>query len=1510
MSANSNYTCRETYYSYGSYLRSRGYDKEICNLVAAIEAGQIKIGPITPGSCPGTATTINNSVNINGCPSGPNSTTGILKVTGGNIGPANIDPSGTVTSFLNGSKNFGIQSSTGIRNLGPIYSSTDCNHANYFGAPFHIFDGGSGGDCSSNVLIRGNLLVDGSAVQLGGFFGETLTLVTLPYNTALGTLNLFRSPSANGNTMTVYNDTSDNILSAGGWETSLSFAIDGNILNTDNSGSVIPRIAGMTNQQGHVRSLKGITVCNPPLAGQPIDICYNTDISGSPYALQVYGDLTIDRGNNDASGNIDLSGGDINFYLNNNKNAYIHANGDASFNGHVTIYDLSVINVMTVGTSTTYIDTNDVSTNNLKANNVNAGFVIVDNSLNTSFIYSPLVEDLTIQAGTSGGANVEFVANKVIIDDLSVNQVNANSINLNIAVFNTINTTDLSVNHHASIYDLSVTNLLNVGNVTITQSQVQTNTLRSTNTNPLTIQGGASGTENINVSATTVNMRDNVSLVTISDLSVNDISVGQIDVTNMDVSTITNSGKITTTDLSVNTYASILDLSVVNLMTVGNDISLTNGTVTSTVVDCANISVSNNGRFINDVSVNNILEVGLNTITHDLSVNRHASIYDLSVVNFMTVGTSTTTITTNSIDAITVNASTVNSTDGSFNHIIAKDISVNDTLQIGETIIQSDSITVKDLILNGELDISGNLIIGNEIDGGAFLDVCGTLLVNSGNKNMFINTSINPNTNQNSSTIGYNNLAIGQNAMSDPNTLDQDASANIAIGYNSLAKFQFGSFNTSVGANSLNNYEGNSNSIGENTAFGAYSMSNFIGDNQYKDSNNTAIGAYSLQNILDGSNTALGYKAGQNDISGNGNTYLGAFTDTNDNSQVFINSTAVGVNSKIGKSNAIILGDSSNSNLNVGIKTNAPQAELHVVGDLIVTGNINANSLDTSLNTFYDLSVNNNLTVSNDVDISNNLTVGNKIIVQDLSVNGLASIYDLSVINLMTVGTSTTTIDTNSINAISGIFDNSLNVNDNFSVNHSTGMIDFSAIDVTFNESLKIYKSNNTNFIQTPYNNANENLYMYTEGTFDLDVSKNLVIKGNEQIDISSGGYTEIRAGQGIDLTANQDITFTATDVSFINVSNVYFGNSVVDISDLRIGSRVVTSTIVSPNDELQISSIQDGMTFTSLSGDISFTSTKSGFIVDASQGITFYGNSSSVDFYGNSANFVDMSVNMVDLSVNNIITNSIDTNSPTNIISFGNSRLHDISSIIVENSIITPSVLSTSNLTVGAVSGNLNLDSVDGNIFINAGNNDISFNADTITFDASVCFLKDPSIKEEIYENRELKIYGSSTIIFDISGPYQGGVVGGDVPAGTTDLSFVLPPIYNDLNPPSLFNSIFTENYIDFSNNQAAVDNTLFEVYLSISAKFTNQTDALTFQFIDVDSSSNVVDIDTRSIAEKASVWSTVVFGPVSFVFKPGVSPDYDFITKQWKIAVTQVGTGALIQSDPRLTIKMKSIV
>lgn len=39
-------SCRNTYGGYGSYLRSRGYDQEICNLVRKIEDGTIKAGAI------------------------------------------------------------------------------------------------------------------------------------------------------------------------------------------------------------------------------------------------------------------------------------------------------------------------------------------------------------------------------------------------------------------------------------------------------------------------------------------------------------------------------------------------------------------------------------------------------------------------------------------------------------------------------------------------------------------------------------------------------------------------------------------------------------------------------------------------------------------------------------------------------------------------------------------------------------------------------------------------------------------------------------------------------------------------------------------------------------------------------------------------------------------------------------------------------------------------------------------------------------------------------------------------------------------------------------------------------------------------------------------------------------------------------------------------------------------------------------------------------------------------
>jgi hypothetical protein len=149
MSGN-NFTCRDKYYNYGSYLRSRGYDKEICSLVTDIQNGTIPIGPITPGNC-STPTTIEGNVTIkkdSTCPD-PNKT-GILRINGGDVGDN--------TSPLIDAQNYGLQVTNGSFLQGPIIQNTDCSHNNYYSAGNHIFnDPDMGSLCSTNVIIHGDL---------------------------------------------------------------------------------------------------------------------------------------------------------------------------------------------------------------------------------------------------------------------------------------------------------------------------------------------------------------------------------------------------------------------------------------------------------------------------------------------------------------------------------------------------------------------------------------------------------------------------------------------------------------------------------------------------------------------------------------------------------------------------------------------------------------------------------------------------------------------------------------------------------------------------------------------------------------------------------------------------------------------------------------------------------------------------------------------------------------------------------------------------------------------------------------------------------------------------------------------------------------------------------------------------------------------------------------------------------------------------------------------------------
>tara|TARA_R110002074_G_scaffold119409_2_gene252575 strand:- start:374 stop:1519 length:1146 start_codon:yes stop_codon:yes gene_type:complete len=148
MSGN-NFTCRDKYYNYGSYLRSRGYDKEICSLVTDIENGNIPIGPITPGSCP-NPTIIEGNVTITTCDG--LSDTGILRVNGGTIGTS------TSASPLSDAEKYGLQVKKGAYISGPIIqTSVDCSHNNYFSAGNHIFNDPSMGCLSTNVIVHGDI---------------------------------------------------------------------------------------------------------------------------------------------------------------------------------------------------------------------------------------------------------------------------------------------------------------------------------------------------------------------------------------------------------------------------------------------------------------------------------------------------------------------------------------------------------------------------------------------------------------------------------------------------------------------------------------------------------------------------------------------------------------------------------------------------------------------------------------------------------------------------------------------------------------------------------------------------------------------------------------------------------------------------------------------------------------------------------------------------------------------------------------------------------------------------------------------------------------------------------------------------------------------------------------------------------------------------------------------------------------------------------------------------------
>ena len=333
MSGN-NFTCRDKYYNYGSYLRSRGYDKEICSLVTDIENGNIPIGPITPGSCP-NATIIEGNVTITTCDS--LSDTGILRVNGGTIGTS------TSASPLSDAEKYGLQVKKGAYISGPIIqTSVDCSHNNYFSAGNHIFNDPSMGCLSTNVIINGDFSVTGDVSY---------------------------------NKLTVYDLSVINVLTVG---TSTTYIDTSSVVTTELSAN---QIDVNTLQASEISCTGNIDISNNLLVGGSI-----ISTSGDLVIANFTGDIDIGAGTPSFyDKNVNIYASDVNFYdasVNFTKNPIV--TNDISGTPRTLVNFGETITILDASVNTGSPGQQDISFNILYTNIDNSSAIFQDSKIDFS----------------------------------------------------------------------------------------------------------------------------------------------------------------------------------------------------------------------------------------------------------------------------------------------------------------------------------------------------------------------------------------------------------------------------------------------------------------------------------------------------------------------------------------------------------------------------------------------------------------------------------------------------------------------------------------------------------------------------------------------------------------------------------------------------------------------------------------------------------------------------------------------------------------------------------------------------------------------------------------------------------------------------------------------------------------------------------------------------------------------------------------------------------------------